>query len=68
MILLDKCDQEEELKRTEDRWMCDLGTLCVGLNSHNEVLSNQRRNFGAATENFGNLKSMETLIFYQLCL
>ena len=31
VILLDKCEQEEELKRTST---CDLGTLFVGLNSN----------------------------------
>ena len=41
VILLDKCEQEEDLKAIEDRWMCDLGTLFVGLNSHNEVLNNR---------------------------
>ena len=48
VVIVDSCDREEELKQTEDRWMCNLGTLFVGLNSHNEVLSNNRRNFGAA--------------------
>ena len=48
VVIVDGCDREEELKQTEDRWMCNLGTLFVGLNSHNEVLSNNRRNFGAA--------------------
>ena len=48
VVLLDCCDQEKDLKRQEDKWMCNLGTLFVGLNSHNEVLSNRRRNFGLA--------------------
>ena len=48
VVLVDSCDSEADLKKTEDRWMCNLGTLFVGLNSHNEVLSNNRRNFGAA--------------------
>ena len=46
VVLLDCCEQEEDLKSVEDRWMCDLGTLFVGLNKHNEVLSNKRRSFG----------------------
>ena len=48
VVLLDSCEQEKDLKRQEDKWMCNLGTLFVGLNSHNEVLSNRRRNFGLA--------------------
>ena len=32
------CGMEEELNKTADRWMCNLGTLFVGLNPHNEVL------------------------------
>ena len=48
VILVDQCDQEKDLKTTEDKWMCNLGTLFVGLNSHNEVISNKRRNFGVA--------------------
>ena len=47
-VIKKKCEQEEDLKITEERWMFDLGTLFVGLNLHNEVLSNKRRNFGAA--------------------
>ena len=48
VVLLDRCEEEKDLKKKEDRWMCNLGTLFVGLNSHNEVLSNRRRNFGHA--------------------
>ena len=48
VVLVDSCEQEGGLKRIEDQWMCNLGTLFVGLNTHNEVLSNNRRNFGAA--------------------
>ena len=48
VVLVDSCEQEGGLKLKEDRWMCNLGTLFVGLNSHNEVLANNRRNFGAA--------------------
>ena len=48
IVLLDQCEKESELKKTEDMWMCNLGTLFVGLNSHNEVISNKRRNFGMA--------------------
>ena len=48
VILVDQCDQEQDLKTTEDKWMCNLGTLFVGLNSHNEVISNKRGHFGVA--------------------
>ena len=48
VILVDQCDEEKDMKKTEDIWMCNLGTLFVGLNSHNEVLLNKRRNFGNA--------------------
>ena len=46
IVLLDCCKEEKDLKKTEDMWMCNMGTLFGGLNSHNEVLSNRRRNFG----------------------
>ena len=46
VVLVDCCEEERELKITEDKWMCNLRTLFVGLNSHNEVISNRRRNFG----------------------
>ena len=48
VVLVDRSAEEVDLKKKEDRWMVNLGTLFVGLNSHNEVLSNKRRNFGAA--------------------
>ena len=48
VVLLDSCNEEKDLKKTEDMWMCNMGTLFGGLNSHNEVLSNRRRNFGLA--------------------
>ena len=48
VVLLDNSEHEKNLKKLEDKWMCNLGTLFVGLNSHNEVLSNRRRNFGLA--------------------
>ena len=39
---------EKRLKRLEDKWMVNLGTLFTGANSRNEVLSNRRRNFGGS--------------------
>ena len=48
VVLLDCCNEESNLKKIEDTWMCNLGTLFVGLNSHNEVLTNRRRNYGLA--------------------
>ena len=48
VVLLDCCEQEEDLKSVEDRWICDFGTLFVGLKTLNEVLSNKRRNFGTS--------------------
>ena len=46
VVLVDSCEVEKDLKKLEDTWMCNLGTLFTGLNSHNEVLSNRRRNYG----------------------
>ena len=40
--------EEKRLKRLEDKWMVNLGTLFTGANSRNEVLSNRRRNFGGS--------------------
>ena len=40
VVFLDSWEDEQGLKKTEDKWMCDIGTLFTGLNSHNEVLSN----------------------------
>ena len=37
---------EKRLKRLEDKWMVNLGTLFTWANSRNEVLSNRRRYFG----------------------
>ena len=39
---------EKGLKRIEDKWMVNLGTLFTGANSRNEVLSNKRRNYGGS--------------------
>ena len=39
---------EKGLKRIEDKWMVNLGTLFTGANSRNEVLSNRRRNYGGS--------------------
>ena len=46
VVLVASCEEEEQLKRLEDRWMLKMGTIFTGLNSHNEVLSNRRRNYG----------------------
>ena len=47
VTLLDSCQEEKDLKRLEDKWICNLGTFFVGgLNSRNEVVNNSRRNFG----------------------
>ena len=47
VTLLDSCEVEENLKRVEDKWMCNLGTLFIGgLNTRNEVVNNSRKNFG----------------------
>ena len=46
VTLVDCSDKEEDLKLLEDRWILKMGTLFTGLNSHNEVLSNRRRNYG----------------------
>ena len=48
VTLIDYCENERDLKRVEDHWMCNLGTLFIGggLNTRNEVVNNTRRNFG----------------------
>ena len=46
VTLVDCSDKEEDLKQLEDRWILKMGTLFTGLNSHNEVLRNSRRNYG----------------------
>ena len=46
VTLVDCSENEENLKLLEDRWILKMGTLFTGLNSHNEVLSNRRRNYG----------------------
>ena len=48
VTLVASCDMEHDLKRMEDEWIIKMGTFFTGLNSHNEVLSNQRRNYGHA--------------------
>ena len=49
VTLLDSCQEEKDLKKTEDRWICNMGTLFGGgLNKRNEVLSHRRRNFGGS--------------------
>ena len=46
-------EEVKHLKRNEDNWMCNLGTLFVGLNTRNEVLSNNRINFGGGNRAVG---------------
>ena len=50
VTLVDSCQEEKDLKKLEDRWICNLGTLFGGggLNKRNEVLSHRRRNFGGS--------------------
>ena len=48
IVLLDQCEKESELKKTEDMWMCNLGKLFGGLNFHNEVIFNNRSYFTRA--------------------
>ena len=50
VTLLDSCEDEKDLKRLEDKWMCNMGTLFLGggLNSRNEVINNRRRNYGGS--------------------
>jgi hypothetical protein len=37
--------QDKKLKKIEDKWMVNMGTLFVGANTRNEVLSNNRKNY-----------------------
>ena len=48
VTVLDRSGSLEDLKSLEDRWMCNLGTVLGprGLNRKNEVLGNNRLNFG----------------------
>ena len=50
VTLLDSCEDEKDLKRLEDKWMCNMGTLFLGggLNSRKEVINNRRRNYGGS--------------------
>ena len=50
VTLLDSCTEDKNLKKLEDKWICDVGTLFGGggLNKRNEVLSHKRRNFGGS--------------------
>ena len=43
--MVDSVKEIKHLKRIEDIWKCNLGTLFVGLNTRNEVLSNNRVNY-----------------------
>ena len=38
--------EERGLKKLEDRWMVNMGTLFTGSNTRNELLSNNRKNYG----------------------
>ena len=51
VTLLDSVVNERDLKRREDTWICNLGTLFVGANTRNEVLSNNRVNYGRGRGN-----------------
>ena len=51
VTLLDSVADERDLKRREDNWICNLGTLFVGANTRNEVLSNNRVNYGRGRGN-----------------
>ena len=51
VTLLDSVVDERDLKRREDTWICNLGTLFVGANTRNEVLSNNRVNYGRGRGN-----------------
>ena len=46
VTLVDSVENVTNLKRMEDAWMCNLGTLFVGMNSRNEVLAHSRVNYG----------------------
>ena len=46
VTILDCVEKEWQLKKKEDSWMCNLGTLFVGGNTKNEILSNNRVNYG----------------------
>ena len=46
ITLVDSVEEVRQLKSKEYAWICNLGTLFVGLNSKNEVLSNNRVNHG----------------------
>ena len=46
VTLVDSVENVTNLKRKEDAWMCNLGTLFVGMNSRNEVLARSRVNYG----------------------
>ena len=49
VTLLDSSEEEKDLKKTEDRWICNMGTLFGGgLTKRNGVLSHRRRNVGGS--------------------
>ena len=45
VTLVDSVEEIKHLRSKEDHWMCNFGTLFVGLNTRNEVLTNNRINF-----------------------
>ena len=46
VTLVDSTDSELSLKVCEDRWILNMGTLFKGFNKKDEVLSNNRKQFG----------------------
>ena len=49
VTLLDSCLEEKHLKRLENKWMCNMGTLYQGgLNTRNDLLNHKRRNYGGS--------------------
>ena len=49
VTLLDSVSEVKNLKKKENQWMCNIGTLFVGGNTRNEILSQHRVNFGRGT-------------------
>ena len=53
VTLLDSGLEEKDLKRQEDKWMCNIGTLYQGgLNTRNDVINHRRRNYGEWYKSF----------------
>ena len=51
VTIVDSAIDVKDLKRREDEWICNLGTLFVGSNTINEVLSHNRVNYGRGRGN-----------------